>query len=149
LVERRNEPEPGAELAWALEAGEVTDLEAGQERGGRVDAVEAAQPRDGRPPLALEREPGEPLVERGLATNQAVDGSERVERGELGRGLVELLPGKPLTVALRRCARLGLDAPLQQQQLRNAVPATHQVGAGLLAGTAEMPRRLDAKGWAR
>jgi hypothetical protein len=90
LVERRNEPEPGAELAWALEAGEVTDLEAGQERGGRVDAVEAAQPRDGRPPLALEREPGEPLVERGLATNQAVDGSERVERGELGRGLVEL-----------------------------------------------------------
>jgi hypothetical protein len=139
LVERRNEPEPGAELAWALEAGEVADLEAEQERGGRVDAVEAAQPRDGRPPLALEREPGEPLV----------DGSERVERGELGRGLVELLPGKPLTVALRRCARLGLDAPLQQQQLRNAVPATHQVGAGLLAGTAEMPRRLDAKGWAR
>ena len=116
-----------------------------RERGQRVDATEAAQPRDGRPPVALERESREPLVERGFAANQAVDGGKRVEVGELGRRLVELLPGKPLTMTLRPRTPLRVDTPVQQQQFRDAVPAAHQVGPDLLTSTAEMPRRLDAR----
>ena len=91
LVERGDQPEPGRQLRGPLEAGEVADLQGEHERGQRVDPAEATQPCDGRPPLALEREPREPLVERGLASDQTVDGSERVEVGELGRGLVEAL----------------------------------------------------------
>jgi len=89
LVERRYEPEPGRELGWPLEAGEVADLEAERERGERVDAAEAAQTRDRRPPLALEREPGEPLLERGFASDQPVDRGQAVEVGGLGRRLLE------------------------------------------------------------
>ena len=77
---------------------EVADLEAEHERGQGVDPAEAAQPGDGRPPLGLEREPGEALIERGLARRQPVDGRERVEERQLGSGLVEPLPSKPLPV---------------------------------------------------
>ena len=101
LVERGHESEPGGELRGPLEAGEVADLEAEHERGQGVDAAEAAQPGDGRPPLALEREPREPLVERVLARDEAVDGGERVEVGELGRRLVEALLREPAAVRLR------------------------------------------------
>jgi hypothetical protein len=119
--------------------------EAEHERGQRVDAAKQRELRDGRQPLALERESREPLVERGLAASQAVDGGERVEVGELGGGLVELLPGKPVTMTLRPRTRLRGDTPVQQQQLRDAVPAAHQVGPNLLTSTAEMPRGLDAR----
>src|SRR5207253_8067539 len=116
--------------------------EAERKRGQRIDAAEAAQPRGGRPPLALERESREPLVKRRFTANQAVDSGERVEVGELGGGLVELLPGKPLTMTLRPRTRLRVDTPVQEQQLRDAVTAAHQVGPDLLTSTAEMPRRL-------
>jgi len=51
-------------------------------------------------PLAREREPGEALVERGLARDQPVDGGERVQVAELGHRFVEALPGQPAAVTL-------------------------------------------------
>jgi len=143
LVERGYEAEPGDELRRPREAGEVADLRCEHERGQRVDPTEAARAGEGRPPLALEREPGEALVERGFAGDQPVDGGERVQVGELGRRFLEALTGEPLAVPLRPGARLRVDASVQEQQLRNAVPAAHQVGADLLAGAAEVTSRLE------
>jgi hypothetical protein len=92
-----------------LEAGELADLEAEHERGQGVDPAEAAQPGDGRPPLPIKREPGEPLIERLLSRDETVDGGEGVEEGELGRGFLEPLPCEPLPVAKRAAStsRLG------------------------------------------
>ena len=89
-----------------------------------------------------QREPREPLVERGLAGDQPVDGRQRVEVGELGRGLLE-----PLAASQRRwrCVQVAavVDAAVQEQQLRDAVAAAHQIGAHLLARAAEVAGRLD------
>jgi len=37
-----------------------------------------------------------------------------------------------------------VDAPVQQEQLRDAVAAAHQISTHLLAGTAEVTGRLDS-----
>jgi hypothetical protein len=57
LVRRGNQTESGGELAGSLEAAEVADLEAEDERGQCLDPAEAAQPRDRRPQLVLLRDP--------------------------------------------------------------------------------------------
>jgi hypothetical protein len=74
LVEGRDEAEPGGQLRRPLETSEVADLEREHERGQRVDAAEAAQPGDGRPPLTLQREPRQPLIQRRLASDEPVHG---------------------------------------------------------------------------
>jgi hypothetical protein len=69
LAERGDEPEPGGKLGWRAEAGEVADLERQHERRQRVESAEAAQPLHARPPVTLERQAGEALVERAAAGN--------------------------------------------------------------------------------
>jgi hypothetical protein len=48
----------------------------------------------------LGRKQREPLIECGATGEQTVDRGERVEVGELGRGVLEPLPGKPAAVLL-------------------------------------------------
>ena len=113
----------------------------------RVDAAEAAQPGDGRPPLALEREPGEPLVERGLA-GDAARRRRRARRGRRARSRARRTAARRATGgALRPGARLRVDAAVQQQQLRDAVTAAHQIAAHLLAraGRDDGPPRTLAR----
>src|SRR6185437_2360481 len=114
------------------------------ERGQGVDASEAAPASDSRPPLALQREPREPLIERRFAGDQAVYGRQRVEVGELGHRLVEPLASQPLAVALRPARRPRVNPAVQEQQLRDAVAAAHQISTDLLAGKAEVTGRLDS-----
>ncbi len=109
LLERGDESEPAGELRRSPEAGEVADLEREHERRERVDAVEAAQPRHRLAPLRLEREVQEPLVEGDPAGEQAVDGGECVQVGQLGVDALEALAGEPAAVPLRpgRLLRVG------------------------------------------
>src|SRR5439155_70234 len=88
--------------------------------------AEAAQPCNRRPPLALEREPRESLIEPLLAGDEAVDGREAVEVGELARWLLEALARKPAPVRLRPGAPFRVDAAVQQQELRDAVGAARR-----------------------
>ena len=100
--------------------------------------------RDGLRPLALEREPREPFIERRLASDQTVDCRERVQVGELGRGLVEALPLEPAAVRLRPGAPV-VDTAVQQQQLRDAVAAAHQITTHLLTRPGEMTGSLERR----
>ena len=91
------------------------------------------------------REPREPLVERRLAGDEPVDGGERVEVGELGSPACS----KRCCSSQRRCvfvqALASVDAAVQQQQLRDAVAAAHQIAAHLLARAGEMTGRLERR----
>ena len=84
LLARGDEPQPGAQLHGARKALKVADLQDDDQRGERVDAAERAQPADDRPELRVARDPGEALVERFAAGEQARAGGEVVQVRQLG-----------------------------------------------------------------
>lgn len=54
--------------------------------------------------------------------------------------------GEPAAMALSPGRLLGVDAPVPQQQLRDAVAAAHQLAPHLLAGAGEVAGGLE-RGW--
>src|SRR5439155_19812714 len=138
-------PSQAASLSRSLEASEVADLEVEHERRQRLDAAEAAQPGDRRGVLGLAREQGESFVESCATGEQAVDRGERVDVGELGRDVLEPLPGKPALMRLRPAAAAVVDASVAEQQLRDPVAQPGEVAAHLLARASEIAGRLEAR----
>jgi len=97
------------------------------------------------PPVALDRQAGEALVERAAAGNQAVDRGQVVEVGELAVGIVETLAGEPAVVRLRPGRLAWVDAAVAQQHLRDAVAGAAEIDAQLLARTSQIAGTLNLR----
>ena len=140
-----------AALAGLVEGGHQAEP-GGQLRGPRkrpkspisrqsTNAVSVSMPRKQRSratvcaPLALEREPREPLVERVLARDQAVDGGE-ASRGRRARSQARRSAAGQASGDASSSTRSLVDAAVQQQQLRDAMAAAHQIAPHLLAAAA-------------
>jgi hypothetical protein len=105
--------------------------------------VRSADPgRDDRPELRIERDLQEPLVERLAPRGQPVARGEVVDQRQLGVLMLEGLRRQPLTVDLRPRGPVP-HAAVTQQQLREPMPAAHQVQADLFARPGEIPGRLE------
>ena len=63
--------------------------------------------------------------------------------------MLEPLPGEPASVRLRPSAAAVVDAAVAEQQLRDAVTQTREIGAHLLTRTREVTRRLATRRWDR
>jgi hypothetical protein len=104
----------------------------------RVDPAKRAQPADPPRELRVGRDGREPLVERLAPGGQPVAGGEVVDERQLGIDLLERLPSEPQTVRLGPRAAFPHPA-VTQQQLREPMPAAHQIEPDLLARPREVP----------
>ena len=98
--------------------------------------------RTERPELWVERDPREPLVERLATRAQPIARGEVVDERQLGVLMLEGLRRQPLAVRLSPGGAVP-HAAVAQQQLREAMPAAHQVEPDLLACPGQVPRRLE------
>lgn len=59
---------------------------------------------------------------------------------------LEVLPTQPQIMGARPGLTTGIDDPLPQQQLGDPMAGAHQIGAGILTGTHQVPRRFLRQG---
>ena len=118
------------------------EVEMHRQPGERVDAAERSEPRDGWRQSLVGREPGEPLIQRLAAREQAVDCCEEGNEHQLGALMLKALRGQPLMMGPVPGGIARIHATLDEQQLRDAMASTGEIPADLLARAREMTDRL-------
>jgi hypothetical protein len=129
-------------LLGAGEPLEVADLRAQADGGERVDTAQAPQPADLQHPRRGGQQRCDLALEAVATVRERVDRSLGVEQRRLRRRPLQRDRRQPLPVAGRPRVPVIEPDPVPEQQLREPVPAAHQIHPHRITRANQVPQRL-------